>query len=142
LRETFERLRPQLLTFRDERGAELFDLPDAPRPDPETPAPPRFLPEYDNLLLSHADRTRVMAAERQVPLMPGNGGSSGMVLLDGFFHALWKITRHDGTATLRITPFVPLSAQNRAALVEEGARMLAFAAGDAQTHDVEFMPAV
>lgn len=142
LRETFERLRPQLLTFRDERGTELFDLPDAPRPDPETPAPPRFLPEYDNLLLSHADRTRVMAAERQVPLMPGNGGSSGMVLLDGFFHALWKITRHEDSATLRITPFVPLSAQNRDALAEEGTGLLAFAASDAQTHDVEFMPAV
>jgi hypothetical protein len=140
LRETFERLRPRLLTFRDERGAELFDLPDAPRPDPETPAPPRFLPEYDNLLLSHADRSRVMAAGRQVPLLPGNGGTPGTVLLDGFFHALWKIVRHDGTATLRITPYVLLSAQDRAALTEEGIRLLAFAAADAESHDVEFAP--
>lgn len=142
LRETFERLRPRLLTFRDERGAELFDLPDAPRPDPETPAPPRFLPEYDNLLLSHADRSRVMAAGRQVPLLPGNGAASGMVLLDGFFEALWKITRHDGTAALRIAPFEPLSTRDRDALAEEGARLLAFAAADAQMHEVEFMSAV
>ena len=132
-----ERLRPRLRTFRDEAGRELFDLPGAPRPDPETPAPPRFLPEYDNVLLSHADRTRIMAPGRRVPLPPGNGGVCGTVLLDGFFRGAWRITRQRGAATLRVDPFEPLSAQERAALIEEGARLLAFAAADASAHDVQ-----
>ncbi len=138
LAEVVERLRPRLRTFRDERGNELFDLPDAPRPEPDTPAPPRFLPEYDNVLLSHADRVRIMAADRHIPLLPGNGGVSGTVLLDGFFGGTWKVTRHSTTATLRIEPFAPLAAQDRTSLAEEGARLLTFVAADAESHDIQF----
>ena len=83
LRPVLERLRPRLRTFRDERGRELFDLPDAPRPDPATPAPPRFLPEYDNALLSHADRSRVVPDEARARLSAAGGVGFGSVLVDG-----------------------------------------------------------
>lgn len=126
-----------LRTYRDEHGVALFDLPDAELPDPETPAPPRFLPEYDNLLLSYADRARVAADDRAVPLPPGIGGACGTLLVDGFWRGTWRITRADDTATLVIEPFEPLGVVD--AVTEEGARLLAFAAADAGRHDVEIM---
>ncbi|MFD3583748.1 winged helix DNA-binding domain-containing protein [Streptomyces sp. NPDC058683] len=120
LREVFERLRPRLLAFRDEHGVELFDLPDAPRPDPGTPAPPRFLPEYDNLLLSHADRTRVVPPEHRGRLWQGNQPHRTL-LVDGFLAGVWKPLDD----ALVIEPFGPLSRAQRAAVLEEGERMLA-----------------
>ncbi|MFJ1866024.1 winged helix DNA-binding domain-containing protein [Streptomyces sp. NPDC088097] len=97
LREAFERLRPQLLAFCDENGVELFDLPDAPRPDAETPAPPRFLPEFDNLLLSHADRSRVVAPEFKGRTWTGNQAHRTL-LVDGFVAGLWRIDEDDDRA--------------------------------------------
>jgi hypothetical protein len=134
LREPVERLRPKVQTFRDEQGNELFDLPDAPRPDPDTPIPPRFLPEYDNLLLSHADRTRVIADEHRTRVF-----TKGAVLVDGFVTGSWKIDRGRAT-TLSIELFAPLSEPNRIAVTEEGERLLAFAAPGA-VHDIRFIPA-
>jgi winged helix DNA-binding protein len=127
LREVVERLRPRLVTFRDERGRELFDLPDAPRPDPETPAPPRFLPEYDNVLLSHADRSRVNDLKRQIPLPPGNGAMMGNLLVDGFYRGTWRITKQ----TLTISPFIKLSKKDAGDVTDEGARLLIFVTGEA-----------
>ncbi|MER6670223.1 winged helix DNA-binding domain-containing protein [Amycolatopsis japonica] len=131
LKEVFERLRPRLITFTDVEGKELFDLPDAPRPDPETPAPPRFLPEYDNVLLSHADRARVIPDGRRVPLPPGNGGRRGTLLVDGEFLAIWAIKG----ATLTIESREPLRDQD--SIAEEGARLLEFVVPDSE-HDIRF----
>jgi Winged helix DNA-binding domain len=138
LGEVAERLGRRLLRFRDPNGRELLDLPEAPRPDPDTPASPRFLPEYDNLLLSHADRSRVVPNGRMVPLYPGNGGTRGELLVDGTWAANWAITRADGTATLTVEPFSRLP--HRAAVSAEGLRLLAFVAPGA-AHDVRVAPA-
>ncbi|HXT36552.1 MAG TPA: crosslink repair DNA glycosylase YcaQ family protein, partial [Chloroflexota bacterium] len=135
LREAVERLRPKLQTFRDEQGNELYDLPGAPRPDPDTPVPPRFLPEYDNLLLSHADRTRVIADEHRTRVF-----TKGAVLVDGFVTGSWKIDRVRLAATLSIDIFAPLSEPDRIAVMEEGGRLLAFAA-PGTVHEVRFIPA-
>jgi hypothetical protein len=131
LRGAVERLRPNLRTFKDEGGKELFDVPDGPLPDPETPAPVRFLPEYDNALLSHADRTRVIPTGRRVPIPPGNGGVMGTILVDGYLRRTWKIVRKGGTATLDILPDAPLDTSDEAALEAEGDGLLRFAAADA-----------
>jgi len=104
--------------------------------DEDVPAPPRFLPEYDNLLLSHADRRRVIPHDHPVPLWPGNGGTQGTLLIDGAWDATWKITK----STLTISPFRALTPQERNDITEEAARLLAFAApSSAAPHpDVRF----
>jgi hypothetical protein len=133
LREVIDGLRPRLRVFHDEHGNELFDLPDAPRPDPATPAPPRFLPEYDNLLRSHADRTRVLPDGHRDRLATPNDSPRPTFLVNGFVHGTWKITRSGGTATLSIEPFAPPPDPD--ALTAEGARLLDFAAAG-EAHDV------
>jgi winged helix DNA-binding protein len=124
LREVFQRLRPRLRTFRDESGRELFDVPDGVLPDPETPAPPRFLPQYDNVFLGHEDRSRIVRDD--LHRSPWIEGKVGTVLVDGFIGATWKIVRQDGTATLLIEPVVPLARRDMDAVAAEGERLLAF----------------
>ncbi|GGO84126.1 winged helix DNA-binding domain-containing protein [Wenjunlia tyrosinilytica] len=142
LRSVFEDLRPRLRTFRDEHGRELFDLPEAPRPAPDTPVPVRFLSEFDNMLLSYDDRTRIIAEEDRAKLFGVNGVISASILIDGFVAGTWRITRDRGAATLVVQPFVRLPSKDREALTEEGGRLLTFAAGDATGHDVRFEPPV
>ena len=124
--------------FRDERGRELFDLPDAPRPDPETPAPVRFVAEFDNLILSHADRTRVIAEEHRRRIASRNGMVPGTFLVDGFVRGTWAIERDRRSATLVVTAFESLAAGDREVLLEEGERLLGFAAGDVERREVRF----
>jgi hypothetical protein len=138
LGEVFERLRPQLVTFRDEQGKELFDLSDAPRPDTETPAPPRFVPEYDNLLLSHADRTRVMSDTHRQAMWSRNGVVPGSLLVDGFATGTWKIRQNKKEATLWIRIHTPISTPDRSAVEEEGWHLLAFATPDDTQRSIVF----
>jgi hypothetical protein len=132
LREVFERLRPALRTFRDEKGRELFDVPDGALPDPGTAAPPRFLPEYDNLVLSHDDRSRVVRGDFARAPDSAIRGTFGTVLVDGFVGAIWKISRRDGEASLRIESLLPLGRRDMDAVAEEGERLIAFTDPDAE----------
>ncbi|HEX5869175.1 MAG TPA: winged helix DNA-binding domain-containing protein [Longimicrobium sp.] len=136
--QVLDRLRPRLRTFRGETGAELFDLPDAPRPDPETPAPVRLLPEFDNVLLSHADRARIITEERRKRVFTVNGIIRPTILVDGMVRGMWKMERQRAAATLTIDPFEPLAKADRAALEAEAMALLRFAAADAASHDVRF----
>jgi hypothetical protein len=131
---TFERLRSRLVSFRDEAGRELFDLPDAPRPDEDTPAPVRFIPEYDNLLLSHAERGRVVTEEHLKRIF-----AKGGLLVDGFAIGAWKIARAKGEATLEIETFRKLSKTDLRAVEAEGGRLLQFASPEARAHAVRIV---
>jgi hypothetical protein len=139
LREVMDRLRPRLVTFRDEKGRELFDLPDAPRPDPDTPAPPRFLPQFDNVALSHDDRSRIIdPGHRRFLLEEGVGGYGGL-LVDGFARGMWRVTEDEDTATLQIRPLDRLPPAERTAVTEEGVRLLSLLSEDTSGHDVRFI---
>jgi winged helix DNA-binding protein len=139
LREVADRLGPRLRRLRTEDGGEVLDVPDGTLPDPDTPAPLRYLAEYDNVVLSHADRSRVVADGDHVLLQGGPGGWTGTVLVDGRVQATWA-ARRDGDATvLTVRPSLPLSSAQLADVEEEGARLLGFLA-PGREHDVRIGP--
>jgi hypothetical protein len=128
LREVFERLRPRLRPFRDERGREVFDLPDAPRPDSDTPAPARFLPEYENLLLSHADRSRFFAEDPGHPWDLPPAPFRGTATHDGIVRATWAIERASKAdqPMMVLRPSPATTNEALAELTDEARRLLAF----------------
>ncbi|HEV8669230.1 MAG TPA: winged helix DNA-binding domain-containing protein [Candidatus Limnocylindria bacterium] len=131
LREVFERLRPRLRTFRDEKGRELLDVPDGALPDSDTPAPPRFLPQYDNVFLSHEERSRIVRDDLRWSQRSVMEGRFGTVLVDGFIGATWKIAHEGGRATLCVESALPLGRRDLDAVAAEGMRLLAFTDPDA-----------
>jgi hypothetical protein len=138
LKDAFEELRPELRTYRDDGRRELFDLPDLPLTEGDQPAPVRFLPEFDNLLLSHSNRTRVLADEdRSRVYLPGLRVAA-TILVDGFVRGAWKIEKTKNTATLVIEPFDTLTKKDRAALSEEGERLVRFIEAKAKSFEVRF----
>ena len=143
LGEHVERLRPRLVTYRDERNRELFDVPDGPFPDPETPAPIRFLPGFENALLAHVDRTRIVSDEHRKLMWKVNGLIDPSILIDGYVAGTWKLTKAKGEARLDITPFdAPLPPDTRSDLEAEGQKLLGFLAADTERHDVFFSDSV
>lgn len=137
MKRVLDGLRPNLSVFKDERGRELFDLPDAPRPHADTPAPPRFLPEFDNLVLSHADRTRVLAEEHRGLVVTKNFRVRATFLWDGFVAGTWQVERKRQAATLRMTPFGSLPEGAADALAAEGDTLLRFVEEDASSFAVD-----
>jgi hypothetical protein len=127
--DAFDRLRPSLMTLRDEDGRELLDVPDAPRPDPDVPAPVRFLPTYDNVSLSHADRSRIVD---RAHLDAGVIGKQSFTV-DGFVAGTWRIER----GAIVVSPFVRLDRASTAEVEAESAALASFLGAD----DVRVRPA-
>lgn len=139
LQEVVRELRPQLCTFRDEQGNEHFDLPESPRPSGSTSAPARFLPEFDNLLLAHADRRRVMPDKYRSSVFLTVGRVRATFLVDGFVRGTWRIERARNAAHLIIEPFEPLPDEARYELIVEGERLIRFIEDRAEAFDIQFV---
>ncbi|HET6286722.1 MAG TPA: winged helix DNA-binding domain-containing protein [Amycolatopsis sp.] len=138
LGEVAERLRPELRTFRDENGRELFDLEDAPRPAPDTPAPARLLGPFDQTILSYADRTRVISDEHRKVVITQNGLVKGTILVGGFVKGLWEIKAAKKAASVVITPFERVPKRDLEALESSAHRLLAWAHPKAESYSVRF----
>jgi hypothetical protein len=136
LAPVFERLRRKLVTFRDEKKRELFDVPDAPRPPGDTPAPARFVADFDNILLSHDDRSRIVPTEHRSKVYSKNLIVPGTVLVDGFVAATWKVERKKRVATLVVRPFARLDRTTKADVEREGDALLAMVEPDATSRDI------
>jgi hypothetical protein len=132
VRLVVERLRPRLRTFHDEKGRELLDVPGGLFSDPDTDAPPRFLPDFDNALLAHNDRSRIVAREHR--------GLIGRptLLVDGYAIGFWKVTKDKNTVTLVVETYKPLSNQEMKSVESEGDQLLDFIAADATTKNIRF----
>jgi hypothetical protein len=138
LRDVFEMLRPSLVTFRDARKRELFDLPNAPRPDEDTSAPVRFVPDFDNLVLSHDDRSRIIADAHRSRVTLKNLQVRATFLVDGLVAGTWRSERKRKAAVLVIEPFGTVPRRARAGLEQEADALLAFLEEDADVRDVRW----
>jgi hypothetical protein len=124
-------VRDDLAVFRDGRGRELLDLPDAPRPDPDTPAPVRFLPAFDNAILGYHDRSRIIDDAHRGLSVAGERA----VLVDGRVAATWTVVADGGAGTVVVTPLRRFSRAERTAVAEEGRALAAFLS-DGEHHRV------
>lgn len=131
LKDAFAKL--DLVTF-----GKYFDLPKAPRPDDDAPAPPRFLPEFDSVLLAHKDRRRVIADEHRKAVYLPALRVAATILVDGAVAGTWVVKKEKNKATLAITPFGKLAKAVKDALAEEGSALVRFMEPDAASFNVTF----
>ncbi|MGH2657584.1 MAG: winged helix DNA-binding domain-containing protein [Actinomycetota bacterium] len=138
MREVVDRLRPRLRTFSDEHGRELFDVPRGPLPDPESSAPPRFLPVYDNVFLGHADRSRIVDEDDRRRAVAANVADAS-VMVDGFIRATWRLVRTGSGAALEVRPMHRLSRREVAEVADEGEALLRFLDPEAGSRGVRLL---
>jgi hypothetical protein len=129
-------MRDRLAVFADERGRELFDLPEAPRPGADVAAPARFLPEFDNLVLAYDDRSRVIADEHRPLVTTKNLRVKATFLVDGVVAGIWTIAVKRRVATLTLEPFGKLSKRVANELEAEGEALARFAEPEAKEYAV------
>ncbi|MEX1031467.1 MAG: winged helix DNA-binding domain-containing protein [Paenibacillaceae bacterium] len=135
IREVIERLRPRLRTFLDKHGNELFDVPDAELPDADTPVPVRFLAEYDNMLLSYKDRTRIIAEEYRKRTFTVNGIIKSTILVDGFVQGVWDRASEKLSNPCYRNFYTIVAARKR----RTNAKLLEFAAADTSVRNIQFL---
>ncbi|AZU62511.1 winged helix DNA-binding domain-containing protein [Neobacillus mesonae] len=139
IRKVIEGLRLQLNTFFDEDGNELFDVSHAEFPDIDTPVPVRFLAEFDNILLSHKNRSRILADEYRSRVFTVNGIIKATFLIDGYVQGLWRIEQKRKSTTLIIEPFKSLLQVDKDELAIEGAKLMDFAVADSDFKNIQFL---
>lgn len=139
LKDAIEPLKSELVIYQDEAGTELLDLPDMPIYEENTPASIRFMPEYDNLIISHKDRRRIIADDDYKKVFLSAARVLSTILIDGFVAGIWKASKKKGLATLKITPFREISLQQQETLIDEGTRLLQFIEDDVEEYAVEFV---
>lgn len=140
LKDVEAQLTHDLTSYRGPDGKLLYDLPGHQLPPAATPAPPRFIPEYDNLLIAHADRTRILPEADRSKVFLSAARVRATFLVDGFVAGTWRTERSKRSAALVIEPFRPLEPATSAALAEEGERLLRFIEDDAPAYDLRFAP--
>jgi hypothetical protein len=142
-RATIDAMRDELVELRADDGQTLWDLHTAPRPDDDTPAPPRFLARWDSVLLAHEPkrRTRILPTAVQSTVFTKNADVLPTFLVDGTVAGTWSLTMGDGTPSLVARPFAPLSGAARGELEREAAALIGLMAPDARKRDVKIVAA-
>lgn len=137
--EYFQALGSKLVMYQDEVGRDLYDLPYMPLPSGDTPAPIRFLPEFDNVLLAHDKRTRILDDAYRAKVYLSGLRVRATVLVDGFVRGGWEIDKKRGTATLSIELFAPITASERETMRKQADSLARFIETDAKAYEVKIM---